>query len=541
MLTSKADLERAVKLKRELSLRRAIEDCAYWLLNHTKTEDEQDPEDPLKSFPDREYFWYILDVLNHEPTEFIEKSRTMMLSWLLAGYAIHKMCTRPFTTVVVQSKDEARAVKPIHYMKCLWRNSDQELKDRWPMPRPWDKQPFNKVELSNGSWALGVSGDPDRIRSEHPTIVLLDEGAFIDTNENYNVAVATRCKQIIVNSSANPGWFYEMIRDATPVGWPDYSKSQALFGPAKSMLDNLHVGSSSPIPGLGIKRTAKGIPVIRVHYSADPLMTGEKLAAEKARYSSDSLWLQEMEIDYEARSGALIYPEFDEQIHVVSHSRVPRVGTRHCSIDPHPRTPHAVLWVVIDQWNDWYVYRELWPSVVYASGRALTDNDEDNFYTVKDYSETIATLEGNRLEFQHGGTDKEYARYIRQQSGERIVYRFMDQAGKAFRASGESQLLETYARRYARYGIRCVDLLKSRKHDTFGAWSRLHISDRCPELIHEFKNQRYKVMKSYSDEKELKQDASEARCHLIDNLRYMATSRASFIARLVSSESIRII
>jgi hypothetical protein len=153
----------------------------------------------------------------------------MMLSWLLSGYIGHKLFTRPFTSCVIQSKDEARAVKPIAYMKCLWRNSDQELRDRWPLPRPLDKQPFNKIELSNGSWALGVSGDPDRIRSEHPSIVFLDEGAFIDTDENYNVAVATRCKQIIVNSSANPGWFFEQIRDAKPAPWPEYGDRKRVF------------------------------------------------------------------------------------------------------------------------------------------------------------------------------------------------------------------------------------------------------------------------------------------------------------------------
>lgn len=283
-------------------------------------------------------------------------------------------------------------------------------------------------------------------------------------------------------------------------------------------------------------------------------MTPERIAQEKAKYSSNSLWEQECEISYDARSGALVYPDFDDSVHVIPHERIPRVGTRYCSIDPHPRTPHAVLWIVVDQWSDVYVYRELWPSVVYASGRRLTDNDEDNQYVIRDYAETIATLEGNRLEFHHASTSREYAKYIQNKAGERIVYRFADQASKAFRASGESQLLETYAARYARYGIRCVDpkkshevgedaihdLLKPRKHDTYGNWPRLHISDRCPELILELKQYRYKVMRSFQEERELKQDASEFRCHLIDNLRYMATAKLSFIPRLVSPEAIRI-
>lgn len=206
----------------EKDLRRAERDVWYWLRNHTKTEDEQDKKNPIKPFPDREYFPLVFDVMKHEHTVMLEKSRTMMASWMASAYCAHEMFTAPFTGVVFQSKDEARALKCIHYVKTLWRHSTPRLKSRWEVARPLERQPYNRMEMANGSWALGVAGDPDRIRSEHPTIVVLDEAAFIDTSDNYDTAVATRCLKIFCISSANPGWFREMTKDARPEQWPKY-------------------------------------------------------------------------------------------------------------------------------------------------------------------------------------------------------------------------------------------------------------------------------------------------------------------------------
>jgi hypothetical protein len=124
----------------------------------------------------------------------------------------------------------------------------------------------------------------------------------------------------------------------------------------------------------------------------------------------------------------------------------------------------------------------------------------------------------------------------------------MDQAGKGFRATGDGEQLETYARRYDRFGIQCVDpykshrsgedairdLLKLRRHDVHGLWPRLHVAQSCRETILEFQKHRYKVVRNQGDEKELKQEGVEARCHQIDNLRYMATGNIGYVESLAS-------
>lgn len=282
---------------------------------------------------------------------------------------------------------------------------------------------------------------------------------------------------------------------------------------------------------------------------------------EYAKFSDDAFWLQELEIQYDAREGQRVYPSFDTAIHVVPDSEIPKRLTRYCSIDPHPRTPHAILWVGIDQWSDAYVYRELWPSKVYGVPKVLKDTDEEHEFTVRDYVETIAVLEGNYIEWHAPETDHEYGIYrrvkqgqrlpdgsIAEKSGENIVYRFMDQAGKAFRASGEGQAVETYARRYSRFGLDCSDpyklhqagedairlWLKPRKHEIYGTWPILHVAASCKELILEFQRLRYPTLKRLNLEKELPQDGMEARRHLLDNLRYIATSEPTWIPSLAS-------
>jgi hypothetical protein len=149
-----------------------------------------------------------------------------MMSWFISGYCAHKMFTHPATGVVIVSQDEDRSVHDIENMKVLWEQTEPEIRDRWKLARNLDKQPYNKLEMQNGSWAIGIPGqDPNKIRSEHPTVILMDEAAFMTRGaESYNIAVATRCPKIIVNSSAEVGWFQDICETARPIPWPQYPK-----------------------------------------------------------------------------------------------------------------------------------------------------------------------------------------------------------------------------------------------------------------------------------------------------------------------------
>jgi hypothetical protein len=145
----------------------------------------------------------------------------MMASWLSAGWAAHKLFTRPATTVVFQSENENRAVLMVDYVRTLWEQSMPALRQRW-LPIS-GRQSYNLWRMGNGSSAYAIPGDPDQIRSLHPTIVILDEAAIMTRGEQaFYTAVATRCRSIFCISSAKPGWYQYISESATPVNWPEY-------------------------------------------------------------------------------------------------------------------------------------------------------------------------------------------------------------------------------------------------------------------------------------------------------------------------------
>jgi hypothetical protein len=195
----------------------------------TKTKDEQSRE-PYRPFPNKEYLRLVLNYLRYEPNPVkgIKKSRTMMLSWVVTAWATHQVLCNPAILAVVQSRDEDTALTCVGYAKELWKNSDPLLRQHWPLEKALEKQPDHEFTTAHGSSFMAIPGDPDKIRSKHPTIVILDEIAWMDRGEEaYNVAVATLCKHLILLSSAGPGFFEDLCASARPVVWPKFGPEAA--------------------------------------------------------------------------------------------------------------------------------------------------------------------------------------------------------------------------------------------------------------------------------------------------------------------------
>ena len=56
----------------------------------------------------------------------------------------------------------------------------------------------------------------------------------------------------------------------------------------------------------------------------------------------------------------LVFKEFDPEVHIWDNPKVPKHWTVYMAVDPHPRTPTAVLWVAVDEQDQLYVIDELW-------------------------------------------------------------------------------------------------------------------------------------------------------------------------------------
>jgi hypothetical protein len=107
--------------------------------------------------------------------------------------------------------------------------------------------------------------NPDKIRSQHPTIVFMDEAAFNpEGGEAFDNAISTQPHKLIGVSSVKQGWFCDLLAPAKPEKseWNDGGKF-----------------SVSRIPD---GEPGAGIAVARLHYSAIPTMTKAKVAKLKA-------------------------------------------------------------------------------------------------------------------------------------------------------------------------------------------------------------------------------------------------------------------
>ena len=84
----KLALQKAQSLSNELKARRAVRDPYFWLTECTRTVDEQS-EIAFKPFPREPYIKHLLDALENETVLLIEKSRSVMGSWTVAGWCAH--------------------------------------------------------------------------------------------------------------------------------------------------------------------------------------------------------------------------------------------------------------------------------------------------------------------------------------------------------------------------------------------------------------------------------------------------------------------
>ena len=215
-------------LYRELRVRRAILDPIFWMMKCTKTLDEQCPQDPFRPFPQKLYLKLVMDYLTYGQSKikYLPKSRTMLMSWTVSAYAAHFGFTHPATCTVFQSADEERAIHDVQYVKTLWENTEPDIRARWPLNKPPDQQPAHEFKTRSKSRWIALTGNPEKIRSEHPTIVVYDEAAIWDEFETgLNVGVGSSPLQIIALSSAKPGYFADICESSKPVEWPHYEET----------------------------------------------------------------------------------------------------------------------------------------------------------------------------------------------------------------------------------------------------------------------------------------------------------------------------
>ena len=157
----------------------------------------------IAPFPVKSYFAPLFAALQTEMRLFIAKSREMLTSWALMIHGTHAAQWKK-AEVVVQTASEEKAKRLCEYAAILYRNQPDWLKARHPLKR--DASSLS-LEWVSGGKVFGIPHGEDKIRMFHPTLLILDEAAFLpDAEQSYNAAQPVT-KQIVAISSAGASWF----------------------------------------------------------------------------------------------------------------------------------------------------------------------------------------------------------------------------------------------------------------------------------------------------------------------------------------------
>lgn len=106
-------------------------------------------------------------------------------------------------------------------------------------------------------------------------------------------------------------------------------------------------------PMLGMEMTRNplnGFVVVRTHYTADHYRRGTWAARAAPKYGGMKSWRwrREMEIDWHARSGKLVFENFNPDLHRVKPRTLPAHWPRWIMVDPGWNNPMSILWVAVD-------------------------------------------------------------------------------------------------------------------------------------------------------------------------------------------------
>lgn len=212
------------------------------------TKDEHDQANAIKPFPDLLYLRALLDALlvsgrllspgdARRAAEaghsllwlqalassgllFVEKSRQVMVTWLVCAYLLWRAKAKEHQLILLQSKREDDAANLV-FTKEPWQARISFMESHLPKHLQTARFPrcasYAQVSFPNGSRLWGIPEGQDIIRSNTASVIFSDEAAFQPEFGGAFTAALPSVKgggQLIAVSSAEPGTFAELVEAA---------------------------------------------------------------------------------------------------------------------------------------------------------------------------------------------------------------------------------------------------------------------------------------------------------------------------------------
>ena len=179
-------------------------------------------DNTIRPFPIREnkpYIWDILDTIQNEQLVAIEKSRQLMVTWLVCLYCLWCAKYQKNRLIFIQSKKEEDAANlvfnaewPAGRISFMESNLPETL--RSDCASAYGKLFFRDT----GSRIWGIPEGGDQIRSYTASVIASDEAAFQPEFEQAwkasNPSVKGGGKMIVVSSARNGAYMKRLIQRA---------------------------------------------------------------------------------------------------------------------------------------------------------------------------------------------------------------------------------------------------------------------------------------------------------------------------------------
>ena len=202
---------------RHLSLRHGWESDRLDSLSSYTFDEHFDGLPTIRPFTIFPYIEPIVKTWLREKIIFIEKSRDMMVTWLIVTLYTWDTLFHKNRENIFQSDDSSKALDLVERAGFIWQHQPAFLRDLHPAQLSHGITRGGILRVpSLGSVIYGFPAGPDQIRQFHPSGVFQDEAAFQVDAEAAFTAVKPAIQaggRFTAVSSANPGWFLKSIKD----------------------------------------------------------------------------------------------------------------------------------------------------------------------------------------------------------------------------------------------------------------------------------------------------------------------------------------